>query len=537
MSLIQEIDFGTPIRVAEKTVSLTIDGEQVRVPEGTSVMAAAMSRGVKVPKLCASDNLEAFGSCRLCLVEIEGRRGTPASCTTPAEEGMVVRTQSERLAKLRRGVMELYISDHPLDCLTCSANGNCELQDAAGEVGLREVRYGYQGENHLDDAKDESNPYFSYDPSKCIVCSRCVRACEEVQGTFALTIEGRGFNSRVKPGPTNFIESECVSCGACVQACPTATLIEKSVVERGQPEHSLVTTCAYCGVGCSFKAEMRGEELIRMVPYKAGQANEGHSCVKGRFAYGYATHKDRMLKPMIRAKITDPWREVSWDEAIAYAASELKRIQAKHGREVDRRHQLLTLHQRGSLCRAEIGARCLPQQQYRHLRPRLPFADRLRPVRHARHLGRHAGFQVDRHHRRHPDHRLQSDRRPSGRRFADEEKAARGAKLIVADPRAIDMVRSTHIKADYHLQLRPGTNVALVNSLAHVVVTEGLVNEAYVRERCDVAAFESWARFIALEQNSPEQMEHYTGVPAADVRAAARLYASVRTRRSSTGSA
>ncbi len=201
--------------------------------------------------------LEAFGSCRLCLVEIEGRKGTPASCTTPAENGMVVRTQTDRLAKLRKGVMELYISDHPLDCLTCAANGDCELQDMAGAVGLREVRYGYAGANHFDAEKDLSNPYFQFDPAKCIVCSRCVRACEEVQGTFALTIEGRGFASAVAPGNTDFLGSECVSCGACVQACPTATLIEKSVVEMGQPEHSVVTTCAYCGVGCSFRPRCR----------------------------------------------------------------------------------------------------------------------------------------------------------------------------------------------------------------------------------------------------------------------------------------
>ncbi len=289
MSLIKEIDFGTPIRLAEAKVTLTIDGESVTVPKGTSVMAAAMSREVKIPKLCATDSLEPFGSCRLCLVEIEGRRGTPASCTTPAEQGMIVRTQSEKLARLRRGVMELYVSDYPRDVLI-SADGGGQFRDAAAEVGLREVRYGFDGENHLDDAKDESNPYFVYDPAKCIVCSRCVRACEEVQGTFALTIEGRGFESRIKPGPSDFLNSECVSCGACVQACPTGSLIEKSVVEHGMPEHSVVTTCAYCGVGCSFKAEMQGEKLIRMVPWKQGKANEGHSCVKGRFAYGYATH-------------------------------------------------------------------------------------------------------------------------------------------------------------------------------------------------------------------------------------------------------
>src|SRR6202011_3073670 len=269
----------------------------------------------------------------LCLVQIEGMKGLPASCTTPVAQGMKVTTQNKQIADVRRGVMELYISDHPLDCLTCPANGHCELQDMAGVVGLREVRYGYEGANHLKSQKDESNPYFTFDPAKCIVCSRCVRACDEVQGTLALTIEGRGFGSRVSPSAhESFFDSECVSCGACVQACPTATLIEKSVIDIGQPEHSIVTTCAYCGVGCSFKAEMRGTELVRMVPYKDGKANHGHSCVKGRFAWGYATHRDRILNPMVREKISDPWREVSWDEAIAYVASEFKRIQAKYGR-------------------------------------------------------------------------------------------------------------------------------------------------------------------------------------------------------------
>ena len=332
MALMQEVDYGTPRRVSQTIVTLEIDGKPVTVPAGTSVMRAAVEAGVQIPKLCATDNMKEFGSCRLCLVEIDGRRGTPASCTTPCEPGMKVHTQSPKLAKLRRGVMELYISDHPLDCLTCAANGNCELQDMAGVVGLREVRYGYDGENHFkNNVTDVSNPYFQFEAAKCIVCSRCVRACEEVQGTFALTIEGRGFASKVSAGDKPFLDSECVSCGACVQACPTATLIERSVVEMGQGEHSVVTTCAYCGVGCSFVAEMQGDQVVRMVPHKDGKANHGHSCVKGRFSWGYATHKDRMLKPMIRKTITDPWQEVSWDEAINYAASEFKRIQAQYG--------------------------------------------------------------------------------------------------------------------------------------------------------------------------------------------------------------
>src|SRR3984893_17134327 len=334
MTLLKEPDYGTPAKPGAATVSVEGDGLPVSVPEGTSVLRAAALAGIEIPKLCATDRLEAFGSCRLCLVEIDGRRGTPPPFTTPGPHGRVVHTQTPKVAKLRENVMELYISDHPLDCLTCAANGNCELQDMAGVVGLREVRYGMKGLNHFENAeKDESNPYFTFDPGKCILCSRCVRACEEVQGTFALTIDGRGFASKVSAGGEQFLDSECVSCGACVQACPTATLIEKTVIAKGQGEHSIVTTCAYCGVGCSFTAEMQGSDVVRMVPYKDGKANHGHSCVKGRFAWGYATHRDRSLKPMVRAKITDPWREVSWDEAIGYAASEFKRIQAKYGRD------------------------------------------------------------------------------------------------------------------------------------------------------------------------------------------------------------
>ena len=525
MALIKEVDYGTPIRRTDKAVTLTIDGQPVTVPAGTSVMAASMMLGTEIPKLCATDSLEPFGSCRLCLIEIDGRRGTPASCTTPAEEGMVVHTQTDRLARLRRGVMELYISDHPLDCLTCSANGDCELQDMAGAVGLREVRYGYDGANHLDAPKDVSNPYFTFEDSKCIVCSRCVRACEEVQGTFALTIQGRGFDSRVSPGGLDFFGSECVSCGACVQACPTATLNEKSVIELGTPEHSVITTCAYCGVGCSFKAEMKGSTVVRMVPYKDGKANEGHSCVKGRFAWGYATHKDRITKPMIRERITDPWREVSWQEAIGHAASEFKRIQAKYGRDsiggiTSSRCTNEETFLVQKLVRAGFGnnnvdtcARVCHSPTGYGLKSTLGTS-----------AGTHDFASVDQ-----ADVMIVIGANPTDGHpvFASRMKRRlrEGAHLIVIDPRRIDLVRSPHIEADYHLPLKPGTNVAMINALAHVIVTEGLVDEEYVRERCELDAFESWARFIANERHSPEAVADVMGVPAADVRHAARLYA------------
>jgi formate dehydrogenase major subunit len=526
MSLVPELDYGTPRSRSDKTVTLTIDGTPVTVPEGTSIMRAAMELGTKIPKLCATDMLDAFGSCRLCLVEIEGRAGTPASCTTPVAAGLVVRTQTERLKRLRKGVMELYISDHPLDCLTCSANGDCELQDMAGAVGLRDVRYGYDGGKHPNPGKDESNPYFTYDPSKCIVCSRCVRACEEVQGTFALTIAGRGFGSVVSPGmQESFLGSECVSCGACVQACPTATLNEKSMIAIGTPEHSVVTTCAYCGVGCSFKAEMRGDELVRMVPYKDGKANRGHSCVKGRFAWGYANHRERILKPMIREKISDPWREVSWDEAFGHTASELRRIQARYGKDAI-----------GGI----TSSRCTNEETF--LVQKLIRAgfgnnnvDTCARVCHSptgfglsKTFGTSAGTQ-DFDSVEHADVVMIIGANPTDGHpvFASrlKKRLRQGAKLIVVDPRRIDIVRSPHIEATYHLPLLPGTNVAVLTALAHVIVTEGLVNETFVRERCDWSEFEDWATFVCDARNSPETVARISGVPAEHIRAAARLYA------------
>ena len=522
----RDTDLGTPEVTSDKLITVTIDGYDISVPEGTSVMRAAALNGVNIPKLCATDSIEAFGSCRLCLVEIEGRRGYPASCTTPVEEGMVIRTETPKLHQLRRGVMELYISDHPLDCLTCPSNGDCELQDMAGVVGLRNVRYGYEGANHLQDQKDESNPYFTYDPSKCIVCNRCVRACEETQGTFALTISGKGFASRVSAGQDQpFMDSECVSCGACVQACPTATLEDKSIIELGQADHSVITTCAYCGVGCGFKAEMKGETVVRMTPWKDGKANRGHSCVKGRFAWGYTTHKERITKPMIRKSISDPWTEVSWDEAIGYAASEFKRLQGKYGRDSV-----------GGI----TSSRCTNEETW--LVQKLVRAafntnnvDTCARVCHSptgyglkSTLGESAGTQTF-------DSVMFTDvvivmgANPSAAHpvFASrlKKRLRQGARLIVIDPRQTELVSSPHIRADYHLQVRPGTNVALLSAMSHVIATENLVNLDFVRERCEEKAFRQWLDFVSLPENSPEAMQAETGVPAEQIRGAARLFA------------
>jgi formate dehydrogenase major subunit len=525
MNKVRQTDLGTPASSSAGTVKVEIDGLPATVKAGSSILRAARESGVDIPKLCATDSLKPFGSCRMCLVEVEGQKGYPASCTTPVEAGMKIRTQTAALAKLRRNVMELYISDHPLDCLTCSANGDCELQDMAGAVGLRDVRYGFDGSNHLDAGVDASNPYFQFDASKCIVCSRCVRACDEVQGTFALTIEGRGFESKVSAGiGEDFLDSECVSCGACVQACPTATLMEKSIVDHGQPDHSVKTTCAYCGVGCSFVAEMKGDQVVRMTPDKDGQANHGHSCVKGRFAWGYSTHRDRVMEPLIRDRIDEPWRKVSWDEAIQYAARRFKEIQAEHGRKsiggiTSSRCTNEEVFVVQKLVRAAMGNNNVDTcARVCHS----PTGYGLKQT-----LGTSAGTQPF-------DSVMDADvivvigANPTEAHpvFASQMKRRlrEGARLIVVDPREIGLVKSARIKADYHLPLLPGTNVPIVNALAHVIVAEGRVDEQYVKERCDTESFDAWKKMILQPENSPENVAKISGVPAEDIRAAARLY-------------
>ena len=507
-------------------VELSIDGQTVRVPEGTSVMRAAALADIDIPKLCATDSLDAFGSCRMCLVEIEGCRGYPASCTTPVEAGMVVHTQTGKLAKLRRNVMELYISDHPLDCLTCSSNGDCELQDTAGSVGLREVRYGFEGDNHLDAAKDQSNPYFTFDPSKCIACSRCVRACEDIQGTFALTLDNRGFKTTISAGQQeSFLDSECVSCGACVQACPTATLEENSIIDAGQPDRAVVTTCAYCGVGCAFKAELKGDQVIRMTPHKTGAANRGHACVKGRFAFGYATHSDRITTPMIRNSIDEPWQKVDWDTALNFAAQRLKDIQTQHG-----------IKSIGGI----TSSRCTNEETY--LVQKLVRAgfgnnnvDTCARVCHSptgyglkQTLGESAGTQTF-------DSVEQADvimvigANPTdghpvfGSRL--RKRLREGASLIVADPREIDLLKTPHLGDSQHLPLRPGTNVAFINAMAHVIVTEQLYDQQFIKERCDQDAFSQWLEFISATEHAPEPMAAVTGIDPTTLRQAARCYA------------
>ena len=527
-------DLGTPAAngaAVTPQVALEIDGVPITVPAGTSIMRAAAQAGADVPKLCATDTLKAFGSCRVCLVEIEGRKGFPASCTTEVATGMKVRTSSDALAKLRRSVLELYVSEHPMG--SCPPESRCELEHLAHQHGIGASRYAdarSARREHTHAETDASNPYFRFDNDLCIVCSRCVRACEDQQGTFALTIDGRGLESRVSASQREpFFESECVSCGACVEACPTGALMEKSMLSltlgAGLPQQAVTTTCAYCGVGCSLVAEIKDGTVARMVPNRSGRANQGHACVKGRFAYGYATHADRVVKPMIRRSITDDWTEVSWDEAFTHAASEFKRIQAQHGKEsiggiTSSRctNEETVLVQK--LVRAAFGNNNVDTCA------RVCHSPTGYGLKHT--LGESAGTQefvsVQK-----ADVIMVIGASPTEAHpvFASQMKRRlrAGARLIVIDPRAIALVKTPHVEADHHLRLLPGTNVAVINALGHVVVTEGLTKDDYIAQRCERESYEKWKKFVSDPVNSPEAMEPITGVPAAELRGAARLYA------------
>ncbi len=508
----REIDFGTPLRTSTEEVTLTIDGFKVTVAKGTSLMRAAVEAGINIPKLCATDSLEPWGSCRLCLVEIEGRKGFPASCTTPAENGMSVKTQTPRLQELRKGVMELYISDHPLDCLTCSANGDCELQDMAGVTGLRNVRYGVgeaAGAHHLDDVKDESNPYFTYDPSKCIVCNRCVRACEETQGTFALTISGRGFDSRVSAGQNQpFMESRVRQLRRLRAGVSDrdAAGEERDLARpaRAQLHHDLRV--------------LRRRLLVQ--GRDEGQRGRPHDAVEGRQGERRPQLRQGPLRLGLRDasgphhEADDPrqdHRPVARGQLGRGDQPRRERVPPSAGQVrqgLDRRHHVdrAARTRRPTSCRSWSAPRSATTTSTpaRASAIRRPATASARPT--ARRPARRPSRSVEK-----ADVIMVIGANPTDAHpvFASrmKKRLREGAKLIVVDPRQIELVSSPHVKADYHLPLRPGTNVAVITAMAHVVVTEGLLAEDYIAERCDTKSFRDWVSFVSRPENSPEAFE------------------------------
>jgi formate dehydrogenase major subunit len=494
---------------------LTINNRLVVASPGETIHQAAKKAGIAIPGLCVSDHLAPFGSCRLCLCEIDGQSGTPASCTTPARDGMVVWTENERLHRHRRNILELYLSEQ---------RGGCEIPDAlrglALTYGVGRVRYP-EGARRAG-FRDESNPFFVFDNALCISCARCVRACDEIQGTFALTMIGRGFATRpiagsrplIDGGP-GFLESNCVSCGACVKECPTGALTEKIVLEQGQPTDTVRTTCAYCGVGCAMTAGLRDGRVVSMVPADDGPSNHGHACMKGRFGWTYVYAEDRLRKPMVRAG--SEWQETSWDAALDKIAVEFARLIERFGRDAvatisSSRGTNEENYLFGKFMRCVVGtnhidncARVCHSATVTGMMETIGASAATNSIEdydHARLIMVVGANPTESH-------------PVIGARI--KQVVRRGVPLIVIDPRRTELARL----ADLHLQLRPGTNVALLNGMGHVIAKEGLLDRRFIDERTEGS--KDWLE--SVEPCTAEFTEEITGVPAQLIREAARRYA------------
>lgn len=311
------------------TVTLTIDGRQVTVPKGTTVLEAAQAAGLDIPTFCHDPELTRPGACRICVVEIEGMRNLPASCVTEATDGMVVHTESPQVREARQTILELLLANHPEDCMTCHKTGNCKLAEYAYRYGVRQPSF--QGERH-DFPIDESSPVILRDNNKCILCGKCVRVCAEIQGRSVLDFAYRGFNTKITPAlDTGMGESVCIGCGSCVAVCPVGALVEKQMVGQGRPWEmkKVRTICPYCGTGCTIQLNVRDGKVVGVTTDESGEVNGKHLCIKGRFGYDFIHSPERLTTPLIRKN--GELVPASWDEALDLVTSKLKEIKERDG--------------------------------------------------------------------------------------------------------------------------------------------------------------------------------------------------------------
>jgi formate dehydrogenase major subunit len=497
-----------------------IDGQPLTIQAGETILEFAKRHAFSIPTLCDDTRLESFGACRVCSVDValqaDGPSKVMASCHTPIGEGMHIQTQSASIQKLRKNIIELVLTDHPLDCLTCESNGNCELQDVAAEVGIREVRY-KNATDHSEYKKDTSHPYMRSDLSKCINCYRCVRACDEIQGEFVLGIQGRGFDSKIIKGANlSFDDSACVSCGSCAQTCPTAAISDVFQSKSVMAEEKIRTICSYCGVGCNLEVSVKNNEILSIRAPNEAEVNEGHTCLKGRYAWRFYNHPDRLTSPMVRknGELTN----VSWDEAYQYIGDKLKRLMKEHGpdsiagisssRCTNEENYLMQ-----KLMRAVIGTNNIDccarvchsptaygmQQAFGTGAATNSIKD-LKKTEFVMIIGANPTEA-------HP---------VTGAKI--KQLLMKGLPSIVIDPVKTEVAKY----ATYHLQLRPGTNVAVLNMMSYYIIQSGLADQNFINERC-----ENWEEF---KQNilciNIAALEKISGVDRELVQQAAIAYAS-----------
>lgn len=504
------------------TQTALINGKPFDIIEGETILSfIKRHKGEKyVPTLCDAPNLEPFGACRVCSVEVarpgNGGLKTVASCHTPVEAGMTIMPDSDSVQQLRKNIIELVLTDHPLDCLTCEVNGNCELQDVAAQVGIRQVRYP-EGENHSDRPKDLSHPYMTSELSKCIMCYRCVRACDEVQGQLVLSVAGRGFNNTIIKGmDQSFFDSDCVSCGACSQACPTSAIhdVYQSKAKRGQEK--VRTVCTYCGVGCNLEVSVKDDKVLSIqAPFDAS-VNAGHTCLKGRYAFAFYKHPERLRQPMIRKNgVLEP---VSWPEVYDYLAERLNTIKAQYG---------------GDAIAGISSSRCTNEENYLMQKfIRACFGtnniDGCARVCHSpTALGMQRTFGTGAATNSVADLQFTdciliiganptSGHPVTGAKI--KQKVMKGTPMIVIDPRRTEIARY----ATHHLQLRPGTNVAVLNMMLYYIIRENLMDGEFIAQRTE--GFDEFC--TGIMGLNLDELEAVSGVPREQARAAAITYAS-----------
>ena len=488
-------------------ITLTIDGVEIKAGKGATVLEAALEAGIYIPHICWDPDLEPYGSCRLCVVEIEGMRGLPTSCSTLAADGMVVKTETPQVNSVRRTAMELMIADHRTNCLTCPKNQHCELQQVAAYLGIREMPF---KATTIERTIDNSNPFFNRDMNYCILCGKCVRTCDEIMGVNAISFAFRGYASEIstfrgKP----ILESTCVSCGECVVRCPTAALVPKKMVE---PTMKVKSICPYCGVGCSIYLELRRGEVVGVEGDRGSQVNKGKLCVKGRFGIAdFVNHPERLTTPLIRkdGQLT----EASWDEALDLVASKLAQYKGRQfaaissAKATNEDNYLIQKFTRTVMRTNNIDhcARLCHAPTIAGLVQSFGSGAMTNTIAE---IGDAACILA-----------IGTNTTSGHPIIGMEVKSAvrRGAKLIVANPREIDLCRF----ATVWLRHRPGSDVALLMGMMRVIVDEGLLDSSFVEERCE--NFGEFQR--SLGSFDLDFVEQVTGVPREQVAEAARIYA------------
>lgn len=494
-------------------VNITIDGKTLSVPSDYTVYKAASSVGIKIPTLCYLKDVNEIGACRMCLVEIEGARNLQASCVQPVSEGMVIQTNSESVRSARKSVLELLMSDHTTDCLVCEKSGECKLQDYCYEYDVTgdEIKG-----SRIDYKVDTSSPFYTSNQNKCIMCKRCVSVCASAQCSNAITESQRGFKTHIAvPNEGELGNSDCVACGNCVSVCPTGALLPKNKEKHRHWETKDVRTiCPYCGVGCEMNLAVKGNKVVGVKPSN-GPANEGLLCVKGKFGHQFINHPDRLTKPLI--KKDGKFVESTWDEAYSLIKSKADDVKKRKGadafggfasaRVTNEENYLFQ-----KMMRAVIGTNNVDHcARLCHASTVAGLATTYGSGAMTNSIKEVEGVDVF----------LVSGSNTTETHPVIGSKIKRakqlGAKLIVAEPRRIELAEH----ADIFLQITPGTNVALCNGLMNVILTEGLENREFIKERTE--NFEELEALI--KEYTPERVAEICGIDADELRKAARMYA------------